>query len=122
MFQRALITLLLFCSTVVAQAPAVAAKGRVTLVRQVGLVTLVQVACQENKLTMELWLTPRVKTPWLVKDLAVNVVPTGGGQDVRVSPGRVARSDYTQPKPVRVLVSNGANKVTATIVNITFHQ
>ena len=122
MFPRALITLLFFCSLMDAQAPAVAAKGRVTLVRQVGLVTLVQVACQENKLTMELWLMPRVKAPWLVKDLVVNMVPTGGGQEVRVSPGRVSRSDYTKPQPVRVLVSNGPNKVTATIVNITFHQ
>ena len=105
-----------------AQTPAAAAKGQVTEVRQVGRVTLVSVECTENKLTMELWLAPGTKAPWLKKDVKVNVVPTGAGQEVRFSPGRLPRSDYSRPHPVRVLLTNGvAGKATATLVNLIFH-
>lgn len=102
--------------------PAAAAKGVVSEVRQMGRVTLVQVGCPENRLTMEIWLAPGVKAPWLKKGARVNVVSSGEGQEVRFSPGRLPRSDYTRPQPVRVLISNGtAGKVTGTVVNITFH-
>ena len=105
-----------------AQAPAAAARGQVSEVRQMGRVTLVQVKCPENKLTMEIWLPPGTKAPWLKKEARVNVVPTGEGQEVRFSPGRLPRSDYTRPQPVRVLITNGAAaKVTATLVSLTFH-
>ena len=105
-----------------AEIPAAAAKGQVKEVRQVGRVTLATVECPENKLTMELWLAPGIKAPWLKKDAKVNVVPTGAGQEVRFSPGRLPRSDYSRPHPVRVLLSNGtAGKATATVVSLTFH-
>ena len=103
------------------QPPASAAKGQVTRVRQVGLVTLVRVECPENKLTMELLLPPREKAPWLTKDLRVNVVPVGVEPSVRYSPGRQPRSDYTRPQPVRVLITISGKKATATVVNLTFH-
>lgn len=105
-----------------AQAPAAAARCTVTGVRQVGRVTLAQVNCPENRLTVEVWLPPGTKAPWLKNDARVNLVPTGPGQEVRFSPGRLPRSDYTRPQAVRVLISNGAAaKVIATLVSLTFH-
>ena len=109
-----------------AQAPsasAVAAKCQVTAVRQVGLVKLGDLDCPENKLRMEVWLPPREKAFWLTKGVWVNVVPTGMGQDVHVSPGRAPRSDYSRPKPVHVLIIGLANagKATATLLSLTFH-
>ena len=108
MLQRALLTLLLLCTSMTAQPPAAAAKGQVTQVRQVGLVTLVQVVCPENRLTMELWLAPRIKAPWLIKGLKVNIVPTGEGQDVRYSPGRTPRPERAPPLRQARGTRNGA--------------
>lgn len=105
-----------------AQGPAAAARGEVTLARQMSRVTLVQVNCPENKLTMDIWLAPGLKAPWLKKGARVNIVPTGEGQEVRFSPGRLPRSDYTRPQPVRVLISSGSGvKVSGTVVSLTFH-
>lgn len=98
-----------------------AAKCVVTDVRQVGIVTLVSVNCPENKLSMQLSLPPSAKTPWLVKDLRVNIVPTSSGQAVRYTRGRQPRSDYTKPQPVRLLITISGAKVTTTVVDVTFH-
>jgi len=98
-----------------------AAKCVVTDLRQVGIVSLVSVNCAENKLSMQLSLPQSAKTRWLVKDLRVNIVPTGGGQSVRFTPGRQPRSDYTKPQPLRVLITISGAKVTATVVDLTFH-
>lgn len=118
-----LLTILLTgASSLHAQAAAAAAKGQIIEVRQVGRVTLARVYCPDNRLTLEIWLAPGTKAPWLKKDANVNVVPHGAGQEVRFSPGRLPRSDYSRPQPVRVLISNGtAAKATATLVGITFH-
>src|SRR5437016_12438881 len=80
-----------------AQPSATAAKCSVFDVREVGLVKLVKLDCPDNRLSMEAWLPPREKAVWLAKDTMVNVIPTGMGQDVHVSPGRAPRSDYTKP-------------------------
>jgi hypothetical protein len=101
--------------------PASAAKCVVTELRQVGMVNLVSLDCPENKLSMELSLPQQSKAKWLVKDLRVNVVPTGSGQAVRYTGGRQPRSDYTRPQPLRVLITISGNKVTATVVEVTFH-
>ena len=103
-----------------------AAKCRVFDIREVGLVKLVKLDCPDNKLSMETWLPPREKAVWLTKDTSVNVIPTGMGQDVHVSPGRAPRSDYTKPQPVHVLILSAHDaakrgKVTATLVSLTFH-
>lgn len=98
-----------------------AAKCVVTEVRQVGIVTLVSVNCPENKLSMQLSLPQSAKAPWLVKDLRVNIVPTSGGQAVRYTRSRPPRSDYTKPQPLRLLITISGAKVTATVVDVTFH-
>ena len=85
------------------------------------MVSLLRVDCPENKMSMQLSLPQSAKTRWLVKDLRVNVVPTGGGQAVRYTPGRQPRSDYTKPQPLRVLLTISGAKVTATVVDLTFH-
>ena len=105
------------------EASAVAARCQVITVRQVGLVTLSGLDCPENKLRMEVWLPPREKASWLANNVWVNVVPTGMGQDIHVSPGRAPRSDYSRPKPVHVLIIGlaRAGKVTATLLSLTFH-
>jgi hypothetical protein len=101
---------------------AAAAKCRVTEVRQVGLEKLIKLGCPDNRLSMQAWLAPHEKAPWLVKDIWTTVVPTGMTQDVHISPGRAPRSDYTRPKPVHVLIAAGnSGKVTATLVSLTFH-
>jgi len=99
-----------------------AAKCQITLVREVGLVKLAQMKCPDNKVSMEIWLPPREKAAWLTKDVWVNAIPTGMGQDVRYSPGRQPRSDYSRPKAVHLLLSAGpVGKVVATLVSLTFH-
>jgi len=101
---------------------AAAAKCQVTEARQVGLVKLVQMACSENKLSMEVWLPPREPAPWLVKDVAVSVVPIIMVPDVHISPGRTPRSDYTRSKPVHLqMIAGPHEKVVATLVSLTFH-
>jgi hypothetical protein len=103
---------------------AAAAKCQVTETRQVGLVKLAVMKCDHNRLSMEVWLPPREKAIWLSPGLQTNVIPIGVGQDVRVSPGRQPRSDYTRPKPVHVLLVAGSNpkqRVTGTLVGVTFH-
>jgi hypothetical protein len=109
-----------------AQPSAAAAKCQVVDIREVGLVQLVKVNCPENRLSMVTWLPPHEKAIWLRKDAWVNVVPTGMGQDVHVSPGRAPRSDYSKPKPVHVLIlaiggAANAGKATATLLSLTFH-
>jgi hypothetical protein len=106
--------------------PATAAKCQVIDVRDVGLEKLVRMSCPENRITMQVWLPPREKALWLSKDIWINVVPMGMGQDVHVSPGRAPRSDYTRPKPVHVLIiaanaAGNARKLTAMLVSLTFH-
>src|ERR1039458_5866736 len=54
---------------------AAAARCQVTEARRVGLEGLVKMACSENRLSMEVWLPPREPVPWLMKDLAVSVIP-----------------------------------------------
>lgn len=98
-----------------------AAKCVVTELRQVGIVSLVSVNCPENKLSMQLSLPQSAKARWLVKELRVNVVPTGGGQSVRYTPGRQPRSDYTKPQPLRVLITISGARVITTVVDVTFH-
>ena len=98
-----------------------AAKCVVTELRQVGIVSLVSVNCPENKMSMQLSLPQSAKTRWLVKDLRVNIVPTGSGQTVRFTPGRSPRSDYTKPQPLRFLITISGAKVIATVVDVTFH-
>lgn len=85
------------------------------------MVNLVKLDCPDNKLSMELSLPQQAKAKWLVKDLRVNVVPTGSGESVRYTPGRQPRSDYTRPQPLRVLITISGAKVTATVVEFTFH-
>lgn len=98
-----------------------AAKCVVTELREVGIVKLLSVTCPENKLSMQLSLPQAAKAPWLVKDLRVSIVPTGGGQAVRYTRGRQPRSDYTKPQPLRVLITGSGSKVPATVVDVTFH-
>ena len=86
-----------------------------------GIVSLVSVDCPENKLSMELSLPQSAKAPWLIKDLRVNIVPTGSPQAVRYTRGRQPRSDYTKPQPLRVLITISGAKVYATVVDVTFH-
>ncbi|GEM_PF-5521592 len=101
---------------------ATAARCRVTQARRVGLEELVRMECAENHLTMEVWIPPRENAPWLAKDLPVTVIPIIMAPDVRVSPGRTPRSDYSRPKPVHVQVSGGKHqKVVATLVSLTFY-
>ncbi len=101
---------------------AVAARCQVTQARHVGLIQLVRMACNENKLSMEVWLGPREIATWLAKDVAISVVPIMMAPDVRVSPGRAPRSDYTRPKPVHVQIIAGPHeKVVATLVSLIFH-
>ena len=106
-----------------AQPSATAAKCKVTDVRQVGLEKLVKMGCPDNRLSLEVWLPPREKAKWLTKDIWTNVIPTGMGQDVHVSPGRAPRSDYSKPKPVHVLVlsTNAVDRATGTLLSLTFH-
>ena len=101
--------------------PASSAKCVVAELREVGIVKLVSVTCPENKLSMQLSLPQTAKSPWLVKDLRVNIVPTSGGQAVRYTRGRQPRSDYTKPQPLRVLITVSGAKVSATVVDVTFH-
>jgi hypothetical protein len=90
--------------------------------RHVGLEELIKMACSENRLSMEVWLPPREFAPWLVKDIAVSVIPIIMAPDVHISPGRTPRSDYTRPKPVHVQIIGGPHKkVIATLVSLTFH-
>jgi hypothetical protein len=101
---------------------AAAAKCQVTQARHVGLEELVKMACNEHRLSMEVWLPPREPAPWLVKDVAVNVIPIILAPDVHISPGRTPRSDYSRPKPVHVQIMGGPHKkVVATLVSLTFH-
>jgi hypothetical protein len=101
--------------------PASAAKCVVTELREVGIVKLLSVTCPENKLSMQLSLPQTAKAPWLIKDLRVNIVPTGSPQSVRYTRGRQPRSDYTKPQPLRVLITVSGAKVNATVVDVTFH-
>jgi hypothetical protein len=101
---------------------AVAAKCQVTQARHVGLEELVKMACRDNRLSMEVWLPAREAAPWLVKDIAINVIPVIMAPDVHISPGRTPRSDYSRPKPVHVQIIAGPHeKVVATLVSMTFH-
>ena len=101
---------------------AAAARCQVMESRRVGLEGLVKMACSENRLSMEVWLPPREPVPWLMKDLAVSVIPIIMAPDVHVSPGRTPRSDYSRPKPVHVQIIGGPHKkAIATLVSLTFH-
>ena len=67
-------------------------------------------------------LPPRDIAPWLVKDVAVSLIPVIMAPDVHISPGRTPRSDYSRPKPVHVQIMGGPHKkVVATLVSLTFH-
>jgi hypothetical protein len=101
---------------------AAAAKCQVTQAREVGLVKLVKMSCDENKLSLEVWLPPREPAPWLMKDISVTVIPTITAPDVHVSPGRAPRSDYMRPKPVHLQIIGGPRqKLVAMLVSMTFH-